>query len=42
MAAHLRVLAWRALAHASNIDACDRAAELWALGLLNAAPILDV
>jgi hypothetical protein len=42
MAAHLRhVLAWRALAYAPNIDARDRAAGLWALGLLNATPILD-
>jgi hypothetical protein len=42
MAAHLRqVLAWRALAGAPNTDARDRAAVLWALGLLNAIPILD-
>lgn len=42
MAAHLRqVLAWRALAGAPNTDARDRAAVLWALGLLNATPILD-
>ncbi|WP_343739613.1 nuclease domain-containing protein [Delftia tsuruhatensis] len=40
MAAHLRqVLAWRALAGAPNTDARDRAAVLWALGLLNATPI---
>lgn len=43
MVAHLRhVLAWRALAYAPNIDAHDRAAVLWTLGLLNATPILDV
>jgi hypothetical protein len=42
MAAHLRqVLAWRALAGATSTDARDRAAVLWALGLLNATPILD-
>lgn len=40
MAAHLRqVLAWRALALAADTDARDRAAVLWALGLLNATPI---
>lgn len=40
MGAHLRqVLAWRALALAPDTDAHDRAAVLWALGLLNATPI---
>ena len=40
MAAHLRqVLAWRALALAADTHDRDRAAVLWALGLLNATPI---
>ncbi|WP_043820912.1 hypothetical protein [Delftia sp. RIT313] len=31
----------RSMAQVVNIDARDRAAVLWALGLLNATPILD-
>lgn len=42
MAAHLRqVLAWRELAQAPTTKQPDRAACLWALGLLNATPITN-
>ena len=42
MAAHLtQVLEWRAIAFDSRSQARDRAAALWALGLLNAQPSME-
>lgn len=42
MAAHLaQVLEWRAIAFDSRSQARDRAAALWALGLLNSQPSME-